>query len=264
MIEICVLASGSKANSIYIHDDETGILIDAGLSRKETLRRLEEKGLGGKPIDAILITHEHSDHIRGLNPVSTHFKCPVFANRATGALILKLLRNKNMFFPFENGVEFELKKFRINSFSIAHDGIDPVGFELMHPGGKICIATDIGFPTSLVKERIKQSNVLILEANHEEEMVFNGNRPWEVKQRIVGRKGHLSNKDLGHLVEEVAGPELNMIFLAHMSQDHNEPVRAADVVSNALRKRNLSDVEIKFTWQDRPTDVCRLPLTVSR
>ncbi|MBN2190067.1 MAG: MBL fold metallo-hydrolase [Candidatus Aureabacteria bacterium] len=258
MVEICVLASGSRGNCIYVSDGNEGFLIDAGLSRKEFLKRFHEKGLSGGPVNAILVTHEHSDHIKGLVPISDFFGCPVLANELTAGEIRKITGAAACLDTYRNGEEVKLGGFKINPFPISHDAVDPVGYEVFHKHGKICVVTDIGYPSGLVKEKLKGSNIIVIEANHEEALVFNGTRPWEIKQRIVSRKGHLSNNDLALLLREIADDKLQFIFLAHLSRDHNVPEKAEELIKGVLSDKILNDTDIILTWQDRPTDVYRI------
>ncbi len=255
MVEICVLASGSRGNCIYISDGNKGFLIDAGLSKREFLKRFHEKGLSRRPVNVILVTHEHSDHVKGVVPISDFFGCPVLANELTAGEIRKIFSGAAALSPYKNGEEVKLGKFKISSFPISHDAVDPVGYEVLHEHGKICIVTDIGYPSNLVKEKLKGSNIIVIEANHEENLVFNGSRPWDVKQRIVGRKGHLSNDDLAVLLHEVADERLQFVFLAHLSRDHNIPEKVAGLIKGVLSDKVLNETDVILTWQDRPTDI---------
>ncbi|MDD5645462.1 MAG: MBL fold metallo-hydrolase [bacterium] len=258
MIEICVLASGSRGNCIYINDGDKGFLIDAGLSKREFLKRFREKNLFGKPVNAIFITHEHSDHVKGAGSISNFFGCPVLSNELTAGEISRDLGNITELNIYKNGEETKIGGFRIISFPIPHDAADPVGYDVRHKHGKVCIATDVGYPSALIKEKLKGSNAVIVEANHEKELVFNGSRPWEVKQRIVGRKGHLSNSDLAELLAEVADEKLQIVFLAHLSRDHNIPEKAAKLVKRALSRRTSGRINVVLTWQDKPTAIYRI------
>jgi phosphoribosyl 1,2-cyclic phosphodiesterase len=234
-LAVCMLASGSKGNATYISDGDTSILIDAGLSGVELQRRLDSRDLDPEHLDAIIVTHEHSDHIQGVGILSRRYKLPVYINRKTyqaSPRLGSLHETKS----FECGKTFRISNLTIHPFSISHDAEDPVGFTIGQNGTTIAIATDLGIATSMVKEHLKHCALLILEANHDPQMLENGPYPWPLKQRIKGRTGHLSNTSSKILLEELQHENLQHVILAHLSEVNNTPQLAYDEVARALTR----------------------------
>ena len=213
----CPLASGSKGNSIYVGTEETKLLIDMGISLKALTQKLGEIDVDLGEIDAILVTHEHGDHIRGLERVALKLGIPVFSNSDTAKAILSEAREKPRFKIFSTGETFEFGDIEIHPFSIQHDTLDPVAFTLKMQGLKIGVCADLGFVTTLVKARLEACDYLYIEANHEPSMVYACPRPMLYKQRVLGRQGHLSNEACAQLIQEIDHPGLKHIYLAHLS-----------------------------------------------
>ena len=233
---ICILASGSKGNAIFISSGDTSLLIDAGLSGIEIERRLRSRGLDPEKLDGILVSHEHSDHIQGVGVLSRRYKLPVYINSKTRKAAVSQLGNLYDVKKFECGSMFTIHDLSIHPFSISHDAEDPCGFTLNQNGTKIGIATDLGIATSMVKEHLKDCTLLILEANHDEAMLINGPYPWPIKQRIKSRTGHLSNAESKHLLNELQHDQLKYVMLAHLSETNNTPQKAVNEVSRALTR----------------------------
>lgn len=232
-ISLCVLASGSKGNAVYVSDGNTSLLIDAGLSGKEIERRLASADLCPTSLDAILVTHEHSDHIKGVGVLSRRYHLPVYITAATlnaAPQIGKLHEVRSI----QGGKTFSFNGFDVHPFSLSHDAIDPVGFTIQQNGTKIGIATDLGIATGVVKAHLKGSSLLVLEANHDPDLLLNGPYPWPLKQRIKSRSGHLSNDDAKCLLEEIQHSELQHVVLAHLSDENNTPEAAHQTVQTAL------------------------------
>lgn len=221
-MRVCLLASGSKGNSIFVQAGKTKLLVDAGLSAREITLRLESIGVAASDLDGILISHEHGDHIRGAGTLARRFKLPVLISYPASKQTHDHFRSARLL-EFETGCSFEFKDILIDPFPITHDSADPVGFVIDSLGGRIGIATDLGIATRLVREKLKRSKVLVLESNHDEEMLLNGPYPWHLKQRIRSRHGHLSNTESVELLAEIAHPELEAVFLAHLSEVNNDP-----------------------------------------
>ncbi len=230
---ICPLASGSRGNSLFISTPDTALLVDAGLSGKEIERRMAVIGQAPETLSAIIITHEHSDHIRGAGILSRRFKVPVYVTPRTFSACQGLGKIDRLT-HFECGTPFDVGSIRINPFSISHDAADPVGMTLGFKEKKIGVATDLGIATTLVKEHLKNCHALYLESNHDPDMLINGPYPWHLKQRIKSRCGHLSNADAKNLVSELLHPDLHHIILAHLSEENNHPGRALQEVSKGL------------------------------
>jgi phosphoribosyl 1,2-cyclic phosphodiesterase len=234
-LAICILASGSKGNATYISDGDTSILIDAGLSGVEIERRLISRNLVPEQLDAIIVSHEHSDHIQGVGVLSRRYKLPVYINQKTHQASHRLgsLHDTK---SFECGKPFRICNLTIHPFSISHDAEDPVGFTIGQNGTTIAIATDLGIATAMVKEHLKHCTLLILEANHDPQMLETGPYPWPLKQRIKSRTGHLSNTSSKILLEELQHENLKHVILAHLSETNNNPQLAFDEVAKALTR----------------------------
>ncbi len=230
MKRYCPLGSGSKGNSTFIETEGAKLLIDAGLSAKALGERLGEIGVGLHEIDAILITHEHIDHIRGVGPLASKLQIPVFANAETAKAIFASLGICPSFTIFATGEAFTYADLTIHPFTIPHDAIDPVGFTLTSNGWKLGVCTDLGYATTLVRHELRGCTHLILEANHHPPMVHASSRPQSLKQRILGKSGHLSNEASGLLLKEIYHPGLREVHLAHLSQECNTPETALTIV----------------------------------
>jgi len=234
-LAVCNLASGSKGNATYISDGQTAILIDAGLSGIELQRRLTSRNLVPDSLAAIIVSHEHSDHVRGVGILSRRFKLPVYINQKTAAASPTLGRVHELK-PFECGTTFNIGNLTIHPFSISHDAEDPAGFKIGSNGTSMAIATDIGIATSMVKEHLKHCALLVLEANHDPQMLETGPYPWPLKQRIQSRVGHMSNSDSKKLLHELQHANLQHVILAHLSEINNTPQKALDEVVQALTR----------------------------
>ena len=243
---LCPLASGSKGNSLFVSCRNSSILIDAGLSGIEIERRLNAVNISPESLSAIIITHEHSDHVKGAGILSRRFKLPVYITQKTYQACRGLGKIEDICF-FECGTPFEIDQILISPFSISHDAKDPVGLTMEYNNHKIGVATDLGIATSLVKEHLKNSNILYLESNHDPEMLINGPYPWHLKQRIKGRTGHLSNLDAGSLISELKTDNLKHVILAHLSEENNCPQKA---VQEILKNLNGSNVTLHVAGPD--------------
>jgi phosphoribosyl 1,2-cyclic phosphodiesterase len=242
----CPLASGSKGNCIYFGTKKTKILIDAGLSAKATQKKLEEINVDLRDIQAILISHEHTDHIQGLKGLALKMGIPVLANSETAKGIYSILKECPKFKIFTTGTTFTFEDIAIHPFSIQHDTPDPVAFTLHIDGLKIGICTDLGFATTLVRTHLKECDYLYVEANHKPSMVLASSRPPIYKLRVLGRNGHLSNEACGELLKEVMHPKLKHIHLAHLSQECNSPTAALE----AVREKIGDSIKISIALQE--------------
>lgn len=232
-IRVCPLASGSKGNSLFVSFDDTCILVDAGLSGIEIERRLESIDVNPGCLTAIIITHEHTDHIRGAGVLSRRYNLPVHMSLKTYEACSGLGKIDNLCF-FECGKPFLMDQILVSPFSISHDAVDPAGMTFEYETYKIGIATDLGIATNLVKTHLKDCCVLYLESNHDLQMLMNGSYPWHLKQRIKGRTGHLSNMDTGELLAELLTDRLKHVILAHLSEENNCPQKAVVEISRFL------------------------------
>ncbi|BCR04863.1 MBL fold metallo-hydrolase [Desulfuromonas versatilis] len=236
-MRVCLLASGSKGNAIYIESAETRILVDAGLSARETAARLAGIGVDPERLDALLITHEHGDHCRGLGPMARRYNLPVYLTPGTRQALPNPGRIEG-FSEFEAGDAIELRDLLIQTFPLTHDAAAPAGFSIDTCEGRISIATDLGIATRLVAERLKQSRVLILESNHDETMLRDGPYPWPLKQRVRSNHGHLSNAASSELLQGLLWEGLEAVFLAHLSEVNNLPKLAEQCARQVLDRQN--------------------------
>jgi len=223
MITITPLSSGSKGNILLLETETIKLIIDVGISAKIAEQKLQEVGVSFSDVDAILITHEHSDHIKGLETIARRYNLPVFANAETAKAILDAGIQDVQFTIFTTDESFHFKGVDIYPFSIQHDTMDPVAFTFVYQGIKVGICTDLGYVTSLVKAHLEGCHALVIESNHEPSMIHACNRPQVYKTRVLGRQGHLSNDMCCELLTAVAGETLQHVFLAHLSEECNNP-----------------------------------------
>ena len=240
-LKFCSFASGSSGNSYLIKNGKEAVLIDAGISGKRIMESLETTGTFPGDVKAILVTHEHTDHVQSL-PVMTK-KIPgieIYANEETWSMIERPVPEENRR-RFCTGEEFELAGMKVRSFSVPHDAADPVGFSLSGGDRKICVVTDAGYITDEIYEEISDADLLLLEANHEKEMLLMGNYPYPLKQRILGDEGHLSNISAGEVLCKVIGEKAKSrrILLGHLSAENNDPHVALLTVENTLMEQEI-------------------------
>ena len=253
-MRVCLLASGSKGNSVYVEAGDCRILVDAGLSARQILARLQEIGVDGTDLDGILISHEHIDHTRGAGVLARKLKIPVVAS----ASVWNECRDSfgaTLSVEFESGTPFSFKDLHIDPFPITHDACDPVGFLIEGDDGRIGVATDLGIVTRLVTDKLQGCRAVVLEANHDEEMLLNGPYPWHLKQRIRSRHGHLSNVQSVELLEEILHPQLEGVFLAHLSEVNNDPTLAYDAAWALLDGQNVCAPLLEVGHQQRVSPV---------
>jgi len=233
-VSVCVLASGSRGNAIYLSDGRTAILIDAGLSGIEIQRRMAAKGLDPGCLDAILVSHEHADHIQGVGVLSRRFGLTVHISDATREASQNVLGKLTAIQPFRCGRRFSIGNLVVHPFSTSHDAADPAGFTVSCNGSKVGVATDLGIATNVVKAHLRGCDALILEANHDDRMLIDGPYPWPLKQRIRGRSGHLSNADAALLLDGLRHDRLAHVILAHLSEENNTPDIARKTIETVL------------------------------
>jgi phosphoribosyl 1,2-cyclic phosphodiesterase len=257
-ISVSVLASSSSGNSIYIACGKTRLLIDAGLSGKEIDDRLKKIGARGDELDAILVTHEHTDHIKGVGVLSRRYDLPIYANDLTwqgSAESLGTINEKNCR-VFSN--DFMIGDLEIKPFSIPHDANDPVGYIISSGKNRIGVATDMGYIPERIKKLLWGLDILIIEANHDLDMLMTGNYPWSLKRRITGEKGHLSNDDTAATLPGLINSNFPCILLAHLSKDNNIPELAYITVKNSLEDAGLNigkDLRLNFAFREKPTQI---------
>ena len=233
-LSVCVLASGSKGNAIHIDDGRTHILVDAGLSGIEIQRRMAAANLDIEKLNAIVVSHEHSDHIRGVGVLARRYDLPVYMTQGTATAAAGQLGRIDKLHCFDIGHAFAVDDLAIHPFSVSHDARDPAGFTVSCNGRKIGIATDLGIATGMVKQHLKACELLVLEANHDPVMLKNGPYPWPLKQRIQSRNGHLSNQESRDLLGEIKHDGLCHVILAHLSETNNTPEKALQSIQEAV------------------------------
>ena len=252
-VKLTILGSGSAGNCSYVETGEARVLVDAGFSPRQIRQRLAGIGRAPENLSAILITHEHSDHIQGLAGIAERLRIPVYCNRATKEEIEFQLKTRLECRLFETGSSFEVGDIAVDTFSIPHDAQDPVGFLLHTTAGNIGFVTDLGHVTKLVLERTRTANVLLLEANHDVKMLQDcPRRPWSLKQRILGRHGHLSNDAAAETIQEIMSADLRHLYLGHLSRECNRPELAFGVVNERLQKIGAAHVRLELAAQSVP------------
>lgn len=247
--QLTVLGSGSSGNCALVEAAGTRVLIDAGFSARKIAGGLEALGVQPGQIDAILLTHEHSDHATGVAVWSRRHKTPIYANRLTAEALSRDAEG-TAWRIFATGSDFTIGDLSIQSFAIPHDAAEPVGFVVRHAGIGLGFLTDLGFATRMVTERVRQVHTLVIETNHDERMLHNDTRrPWAVKQRILSRHGHLSNAAAAEVLAEIAGNGLRRAVLGHLSEDCNTPELAVSTVRTRLSQSGADSVEVVCaTW----------------
>ena len=257
--KLTILGSGSAGNCAHLEAGETRLLIDAGLSGRQIRQRLLTIGRAPEGLTGILITHDHSDHIQGLTGLAAKLQIPVYCNRLTREAIVGTLKVKCDFRLFETGASFGLGDTLVDTFSIPHDAQDPVGFLVRTAAGNFGFLTDLGHATKLVLQRVRPANVLVLESNHDVEMLQNDpRRPWSLKQRILSRHGHLSNEAAADALQEIVSAELRHLYLAHLSRDCNRPEIAHRVMSERVTKIGATHLCVELAQQAAPNTTLHL------
>ena len=252
-MRISTLASGSGGNSVFVESNGTRLLIDAGLSCRALEVRLAAIGIDPDTLAAVAFTHEHVDHVRGAAVLARRHKVPLYFNPLTRAAVPDL--HKCEVREFETGVPFRINGLELSPFSISHDAADPVGFVVGDGNFKTGLASDLGFVTRLVAERLRRVNALLLESNHDPYLLEVGPYPRELKQRVGGKRGHLANGDCGDFLAEAAGDELSHVILLHLSETNNAPEIALAAARQGLDAAGASDVDLQAASQHEP---CRM------
>ena len=263
-VTVAVLGSGSGGNCTYVGDGKAGVLIDCGISTKQILARMTAVGLKDAPINAVLITHEHSDHVGSAGVLSRKLKkltgewVPTYMTEGTAAHTPDPALPDGPLCRVEAGVPFRVRHFLVDPFTIPHDVQDPVAYRLEIGGAAVAVVTDLGRPTQLVTRKIRDLDALVLEFNHDVEMLLTGRYPWRVKQRIRSSHGHLSNDQAADLLAEGWTPRLKNLVLAHLSDENNAPARAIAAASRTLAGLG-AETTIKVAQQAEPLP----PISVS-
>lgn len=251
---ITVLGGGSRGNSLLVHTSDSGLLIDAGFSRKEILRRLVKSNIDPALVSLILVTHEHQDHVKGCRILSDHLKIPVCASYKTFEYLRserdEKWENTRIFSP---GSTFDFDAFTISPFSVQHDSIDPVGFVIEHQNFKVGVATDLGCVNELVKRRLTDCDALILESNYDMDMLRAAPRSLSLKRRIMGRHGHLDNREAIEALPELLTTRTKALFLTHISSECNDGNLVRKLAEDKLHDLGRADIVLNIVEQDEPS-----------
>ncbi|MBB6735421.1 MBL fold metallo-hydrolase [Cohnella zeiphila] len=259
-LRFTVLASGSTGNATVVSSDAATVLVDVGLSGKKIEELMNQRDVSGRDLDAIFVTHEHSDHIKGLGALARKYELPVYANEKTWAAMAKsigeLADSQRRIMPADS--EMEIFDLRVESYAISHDAAEPVGYCFRSGGAKLSLATDLGYVSDKVMNQLKHSDVLVLESNHDVNMLRMGRYPWNIKRRILGDTGHLSNEAAGDALCRLLSGGMRRVYLAHLSQEHNLMDLAKLTVNTILEDNGFfyqrDEFSICETYYDRPTE----------
>ncbi|MBM7552171.1 MBL fold metallo-hydrolase [Thalassobacillus pellis] len=257
-LRFSVLASGSTGNAFYIETEQEKILVDAGLSGKRLDQGFKEIGVNPKELTKILVTHEHSDHIKGLGIIARKYNLPIYANEKTWKAMEGYLGKLSIDQKFHFGME-EARKFGdldIESFGVSHDAADPMFYSFRHDGKKVSLVTDLGYVSERIKKTVEDADAYIFESNHDVSMLRMGRYPWNIKRRILGDSGHVSNEDCALALTDIITDRTKRIYLAHLSQDNNMKDLARMSVSNVLTEHGYEvgrRLELHDTDPKQPT-----------
>lgn len=249
-VGITILGSGSNGNAIAIHSARETLLVDAGFSARELRRRMEASGVDERSVRAVLVTHEHSDHVKGLRVLAEQLAVPIYANRGTAEVLRSRDTKLGKLVIFAPGSPFSVGEFLVEPFTIPHDAYDPVAFVVKHGPVKLGIATDLGHVNHLVSHQLQACDALVLESNHDLEMLRNSDRSWSLKQRIIGRHGHLSNEAGLDLLRQVLHERTRHIVLAHASRECNDYGLVETGLRRCLAELGREDIDWQVATQD--------------
>lgn len=259
-MEFCALGSGSAGNCSYLRSGGTAVLIDFGLSKLQAFARMAAVGIDPSGIQAVLVTHNHTDHFKGLERFSKCFpSIPILANENTASCIDRDCPDAKFNWEiFETASAFPVGGFQVEAFSVPHDAADTVGFVITDGTSRFAIATDLGSATTLVRQKLSGCDAIAIESNHDHEMLMQSDRAWKLKSRIQGPSGHLSNVDAAELIRSVLSPRLRSVFLAHLSHECNTPALALNTMKAALRAAGRADILIGILEQAAPSKLFTL------
>ena len=267
MLRLTILGSGSSGNCAVVATDHTTLLIDAGLSAKQIVMRLELAGMSIDSVHGILLSHEHGDHTRGIDVLCRKHAIPVLCTPLTQESVMSGLNAscKPRWHLMQTGSAFDFQDLQIESFPVPHDAVDPVGFVIQDTESKLGILSDVGFITGLIKDRLQGAHSLFVEANYDTRLLeADTKRPWATKQRISSRHGHLSNDQVAELVEAIAHEDLHHIVLGHLSDDCNDPDMAVRRVQEALQSQKIEGVNVRCAERTQPTPTLEVSRRILR
>ncbi|CAM2007220.1 MBL fold metallo-hydrolase [Acanthopleuribacter pedis] len=248
---LTVLGSGSSGNCSLVSSQDTHLLIDAGFSGKETCKRLEARGFDPSHLTAILVTHEHSDHVKSVHTLSRKFGIPIFSTQGTFNVALREKKFADWYELFP-GRSVQLGTMCVHPISLPHDAVDPIGFRIECGERTLGHITDFGYASGLVTESLKGCDTLLIEANHDLEMLKEGPYPWSLKQRIAGRLGHLSNESMLNMLPDILHDDVKHLVLAHLSDSNNDRRLLTLQMKRALRRLGLEKIPFTLAEQNEP------------
>lgn len=255
-MRVCVLGSGSSGNCTFVEHGPTRLLIDAGLRFKSIVERLANIGIDPATLAGILISHEHSDHIEAAEILARNYSIPVFISpKALDYAPAEL--HSIQHHPIAADVPFQLGAVTVTPFATPHDSVDPLAFALRAGSTRICVVTDIGFISENVRERISRADALVIESNHDLEMLKTGPYPWALKQRVMGNFGHLSNEALAYFLSEYFDGSDRKLMLIHLSKQNNHPQIAYVSAMRAVEKK-CKNIDVNLSMQDEVSEILEL------
>lgn len=264
-MRVMTIASGSSGNCIYVGDDDTHVLIDTGISKKKVEEGLRRLDLSLNDINAILVTHEHSDHISGLGVVERKCEIPIYATWGT----IQGIKNTNLgrmpediYNTIECDREFSIGSLKVRPVATSHDALCPCGYRVESENKAFGLVTDLGFYDDYIVDSFTGVNCIVLEANHDIRMLETGPYPYTLKQRILGDRGHLSNESAGHLIDRLLGDRMQEILLGHLSKENNYPDLAYETVRTEIDLSescfHSRDFKISVAGRDEPSHIIQL------
>lgn len=265
-MRLCSIASGSSGNCIYVGSDATHLLVDVGISGKRAESGLNDLGLSGRDIDGILVTHEHADHISGLGVMVRKYGIPIYATKGTIAAIRQNSNvgeiDEELFHEVRADEKLAIKDLIVNPMKISHDAAQPVAYRVSYGRKKVAICTDLGHFTEYTVDCLRGMDALLLEANHDVNMLQVGSYPYHLKQRILGDKGHLSNENSGRLLSRVLHDGIQAILLGHLSKENNLPELAYEAVRMEItlgdNPYNANDFPMQVAKRSEPTPAIQI------
>ncbi len=259
-MKICSLFSGSDGNCTYIHSDNTRLLVDVGISGTKAAGALKDIGVSVEALDGILVTHEHIDHIKGVGVLSRKYNLKVFATGRTFEAMKKTVGDIALCntIEIEKNSYFNINDIEVHPFGISHDAIDPVAYSFYNKNKKISVCTDLGYVSRGVYENLKGSDILLLEANHDLEMLSKGPYPFHLKKRISGNKGHISNSTCANVLKKLAcepGNCLRSVMLGHLSKENNTKEIALKTVNDILNEDRIDCLTLEVLTKDKHSNI---------
>ena len=254
-MKICLLASGSGGNSICVQNGSSSVLIDAGLTGKKIEERLRGVGFDPAGLQAVVVSHEHSDHIKGVGVLARRYGLPVWMTEGTLNASKKIFRGSERIRVFENDEAFSIGDLSFQAFQLPHDAADPVNFSVTDGHSNVTIATDMGTVTQLVYQYMRRADLVIIETNYDRQLLMDGPYPWVLKQRINSTHGHLSNDGAAEALCNLAREGLKQAVLAHLSEKNNRPELARETCADMLQGQGIRSFPMSVAEQDRPSDI---------